>query len=191
MIKSSTLKYLVPILAMGLFVTGASAQVVAGLPAGTPTPSVPVLDVTGSYAGKRICYVCEFHNAPNVIAFFRDADEQTAELIVQLDKLYQQEKQRNFKAVAILVVGPDAKPWLEELSKSRKIEIPLVVLSKGPKDVGFRLYKLDAKVRNTFLVTRNRVVETNVSDIGSGDFDRVKQPTLSMLSKSKTAKSER
>jgi hypothetical protein len=185
MMKSSKFRCLAPMIAIGLFVTAAGAERVAGLAAGTPTPSVPVLDVTGKYAGKRICYVCEFQNDPNVIAFFRDADEQTAELIVQLDKLYRQEKKRNFKAVAILVPGPEAKLWLEELSKSRNIEIPLVVLAKGPKDVGFRLYKLDPQVRNTFLVTRNRVVDTNVSDIGTSGFDRVKQATLSMLTKSK------
>jgi rhodanese-related sulfurtransferase len=169
---------------------GARAEV-GGLAPGASTPSVPVLDVTGRYAGKRICYVCEFQNDPNVIAFFRDADEQTAELIVALDKLYRQEKARNFKAVAILTTGPDAKPWLEELRKSRNIEIPLVVLAKGQQDVGFRLYKLDPKVRNTFLVTRNRLVETNVSGIGSAAFDKVRQATLNMLTKSKASKTER
>jgi hypothetical protein len=188
MMKSSKFRWLAPVIAIGLFVTAAGAEVVSGLAAGTPTPSVPVLDVTGKYAGKRICYVCEFQNDPNVIAFFRDADQQTADLIVQLDKLYKQEKKSNFKAVAILVPGPDAKPWLEELGKSRNIEIPLVVLAKGPKDVGFRLYKLDPQVRNTFLVTRNRVVDTNVSDIGTSGFDRVKQATLGMLAKTPLSK---
>jgi hypothetical protein len=184
--KRSALSYLAAVLALGVFVTGARAQVVAGLAPGTPTPSVPVFDVTGPYAGKRTCYVCEFQNDPNVIAFFRDADEQTAELIVQLDKLYRQEKKRNFKAVAIIVSGHDAKPWLEELRKLRNIEIPLTVLHKGPKDVGVKLYKLDPQVRNTFLVTRNRVVDANVSDIAASGFDKVKQATLRTLTKSKT-----
>jgi rhodanese-related sulfurtransferase len=164
---------------------GPRAEVAAGLPPGAPTPSVPILDVTGTYAGKRTCYVCEFQNDPNVIAFFRDANDQTAELIVELDRLYRQEKTNAFKAVAILVPGPSAKPWLEELRKSRDIRIPLTVLASGPNDVGVRLYKLDPKVRNTFLVTRNRLVDANVSDIASADFDQVRQATLSMLTKSK------
>ena len=176
---------LAPILALGLVIAEPRAQVQAGLTPGTPTPSVPVLDVTGAYAGKRTCYVCEFKEDPNVLAFFRDANPETAELIVQLDKLYRQEKKRNFKAVAIVVSGPEAKPWLEELRKSRNIEIPLTVLNKGPKDVGVKLYKLDPQVRNTFLVTRNRTVDTNVSDIGATGFEKVRQATLSMLTKSK------
>jgi len=163
----------------------AVAGVVAGLAPGTPTPSVPILDVTGLYAGKRTCYVCEFQDDPNVIAFFRDTNEQTAELIVQLERLYQQEKAKKFKAVVILIPGPGAKPWLEALSKSRNIEIPLVVLAQGPKDIGYRLYNLNPKVRNTFLVTRKRAVEANVSDIGPADFEKVKQATLKMLTKNK------
>lgn len=188
MMRGATARWLAPILVLGLFVTGARAQAVSGLEPGTPTPSVPVFDVTGPYAGKRICYVCDFQNDPNVIAFFRDADQQTADLIVQLDQLYRQEKNRNFKAVAILVVGLEARPWLEELRKSRHIEIPLTVLYKGQKDVGIKLYKLDPKVRNTFLVTRNRTVGTNVSDIGPSGFDKVKQATSTMLAKPGSSK---
>jgi rhodanese-related sulfurtransferase len=167
---------------------GPRVEVAAGLPPGAPTPSVPILDVTGAYAGKRTCYVCEFQNDPNVIAFFREANDQTAELIVQLDKLYRQEKTKAFKAVAILVPGPSVKPWLQELRKSRNIEIPLTVLASGPNDVGVKLYKLDPKVRNTFLVTRNRIVDTNLSDIRPTEFNKVKQATVSMLTKSVATK---
>lgn len=170
---------------------GPRAEVATGLAPGAPTPSVPILDVTGSYAGKRTCYVCEFQNDPNVIAFFQDANDQTAELIVQLDKLYRQEKTKAFKAVVILVPGPTVKPWLQELKKSRNIEIPLAVLANGPKDVGVKLYKLDPEVRNTFLVTRNRLVEANVSDIAPTDFDQVEEATLSMLKNPVLAKSEK
>jgi superfamily I DNA/RNA helicase len=179
--KRAKVKLLAPLLATGLFAAGAWAGVVAGPEPGEPTLSVPVLDITGKYAGKRICYVCEFQDDPNVVAFFRDADEETAELIVQLDELYRQEKDRNFSAVAIIVAGPDAKPWLEELERTRNIEIPLTVLYRGPKDVGVRLYELNPEVRNTFLVTVNRLVDTNISDIGPGEFDEIRQATLAML----------
>lgn len=181
--KRSNIKWLAPMLAAGLLAAGAWAGEVAGPAPGKPTMSIPVLDVTGSYAGERICYVCEFNKDPNVIAFFRGADEQTAELIVQLDKLYRQERDRNFKAVAILIAGPDASPWLQELQQSRAIEIPLTVFARGPKDVGVRLYELDPEVHNTFLVTIDRFVQANVSDIGASEFDEVTQATLSMLAK--------
>jgi hypothetical protein len=184
--KRSKLKSVAVLLAATFSVPGAWAAVAAGLGPGTPTPSVPVLDVTGPYAGKKTCYVCEFQDDPNVIAYFRDADQNTADLIVQLDKLYRQEKNRKFKAVAILIAGPDAKTWLEELDKSHNIEIPLVVLARGPKDVGLKLYKLTPEVRNNFLVTLNRTVDSNFSDVEPSNFGAIKQATLSVLAKSKT-----
>ena len=65
-----------------------AAEIISGLPVGAITQSIPVSDVTGAYKGERICYVCEFDKAPDVLAFFRDASEATAKQIVQLNDLY-------------------------------------------------------------------------------------------------------
>jgi hypothetical protein len=159
----------------------ASAEVVSGLEVGTPTVSIPVLDVTGAYAGKRICYVCEFQDDPNVLAFFRDTGENTAALIIQLNELYLEHKDKNFKVVAAIVAGEEASPWLEALNAREEIEIPLVVLRRGPKDVAVRLYELNPDVENTFLVTVNRFVAANVSAIGPDQFGEVIDATAEML----------
>ena len=159
----------------------ARSEVVSGLDVGAPTVSIPVLDVTGPYKGQAICYVCEFQNDPNVLAFFRDTGESTAQLIVELNDLYLKNKDRNFKAVAMIIAGDTAKPWLEDLKASKKIEIPLVVLRRGPKDVAVRLYALNPAVENTFLVTVDRFVTANVNGIGPGDFGRVADATVTML----------
>jgi hypothetical protein len=158
-----------------------SAEVVSGLEAGAPTVSIPVLDVTGPYKGQPICYVCEFQDDPNVLAFFRDTGETTAELIVKLNELYLQNKDRNFKAVAMIIAGETAKPWLEELQASEHIQIPLVVLRRGPKDVAVRVYSLSPNVENTFLMTVNRFVAANVAGISADEFDRVADATATML----------
>ena len=161
--------------------TAALAEIVSGLEVGAPTVSIPVLDVTGDYAGQRICYVCEFQDDPNVLAFFRGTGDDTAALIIRLNELYLQHRDRNFKAVAAIVAGEEAAPWLEELSAREHIEIPLVVLRRGPKDVAVRLYALNPEVDNTFLVTVNRFVAANVSAIGPEEFDRVATATAEML----------
>jgi hypothetical protein len=158
------------------------AEVVSGLEIGAPTQSIPVVDVTGQYKGQRICYVCEFQDDPNVLAFFRDTGDDTADLILQLNELYVQNKDRNFKAVAAIIAGEEAKPWLEELNASADIEIPLVVLRRGPKDVAVRLYELNPEVENTFLVTVNRFVAANVSAIEPDQFGQVAEATAQMLS---------
>lgn len=162
------------------------AGVASGLDVGAPTVSIPVLDVTGAYKGQQICYVCEFQNDPNVLAFFRDTGDTTAALIVKLNDLYVKNKDRNFKAVAMIVAGDSAKPWLEELQAKKHLEIPLVVFRRGPKDVAARLYSLNPAVENTFLVTVDRFVTANVTGIGPDDFGRVADATSTMLAAQKS-----
>jgi len=154
---------------------------ISGLMIGAPTASIPVLDITGKYAGQRICYVCEFQDDPNVLGFFTDTSDETAELIVQLNDLYVRNKDTNFKAVAMIVAGESAADWLTDLGKSANIEIPLTVFKKGPKDLAVRLFELNPDVDNTFLVTVNRSVVTNVADISGSEFDRVSDATAQML----------
>jgi hypothetical protein len=154
---------------------------VSGLEIGAPTHSIPVLDITGAYKGARICYVCEFQDYPNVLAFFRETGVETAELILQLNDLYVENKARNFKAVAMIVAGEEATGWLEDLNESADIEIPLTVFKRGPRDVAARLYALNPDVENTFLVTVDRFVFANVADIGPDQFDRVVRASEDML----------
>jgi hypothetical protein len=169
---------------LGLLLLGAgwlAGQIRSGLPAGTFTESIPVTDVTGPYKGERVCYVCEFEEAPNVLAFFRETSPETAKLIVELNRLYLKNKSRNFQAVAMIIEGSDSKKWLENLNKTEKLEIPLTFFTKGPKDVAARVYKLNLEVKNTFLVTVNRTITGNVSDIGPAEFDQVIEATEEML----------
>jgi hypothetical protein len=159
----------------------ASAEVVSGLEVGTPTASIPVVDVTGAYAGDRICYVCEFQDDPNVLAFFRGTGDDTARLIVELNALYLARRDEGFKAVAMIVEGERSKAWLEALNETEQLEIPLTYFRRGPADVAARLYEIDPDVDNTFLVTINRFVAANVSAIEPDQFDQVIAATDEML----------
>ena len=161
--------------------TGFAADIVSGLAIGATTQSIPVMDVTGPYKGEKICYVCDFDKAPNVLAFFRDTSDATAKEIVQLNDLYVKNKSRNFKAVVMIVAGESSKKWLEELNRSRRLEIPLTFFAKGPKDVAARVYNLNPDVANTFLVTVDRSVVANISNIEPEQFNRVADAASEML----------
>ena len=161
--------------------TGFAAEIASGLAIGATTQTIPVTDVTGPYKGERICYVCDFDKAPNVLAFFRDTSDATAKEIVQLNDLYVKNKSRNFKAVVMVVAGESSKKWLEDLNRSTHLEIPLTFFTKGPKDVAARVYNLNPAAANTFLVTVNRSVVANISDIGPEQFDRVSGAASQML----------
>ena len=159
----------------------ALAAEISGPSIGTTTQSIPVMDVTGPYKGELTCYVCEFDKAPNVLAFFRDTSDGTAKQIVQLNELYLKNKSRNFHAVAMIIAGDSSKKWLEDLNRSNHIEIPLTFFRKGPKDPAARVYNLNPAVANTFLVTVNRSVVANISDVGPEQFNRVADAASEML----------
>jgi hypothetical protein len=159
----------------------ASADVVSGLEIGTPTASIPVVDVTGAYAGERICYVCEFQDDPNVLAFFRGTGDDTARLIVELNALYLARRDEGFRAVAMIVEGEASVAWLEALNEREQLEIPLTYFRRGPADVAARLYEINPEVDSTFLVTIDRFVVANVSGIEPDQFDRVVAAADAML----------
>ncbi len=57
----------------------------------------------------------------------------------------------------------------------------LTYFRKGPKDAAVRVYSLNPAVANTFLVTVNRSVVANISDIGPEQFSKVADATSEML----------
>lgn len=156
-----------------------NSGVTSSFKVGETTQSFTVYDVTGKYKGHRICYVCEYQDKPNIIGFFQKPDAKTAEFITKLNKLVKQD--RHLKAVAVIVSGMSAKPWLEKLSKEKGITFPLVVLKKGPKDLAVRLYRLNPKVDNVFLVNIDRKVMANISGIDTNDFQQVADAANKML----------
>lgn len=157
------------------------SDIVSGPAIGATTMSIPVSDVTGPYKGTLVCYVCDYDKAPDVLGFFRDTSDSTAKEIIQLNDLYLKNKSRNFHAVAMIIAGESSKQWLEDLNKSAHLEIPLTYFRKGPKDPAVRVYNLNPAVANTFLVTVNRSVVANISDIGPDQFNRVVDATSQML----------
>src|SRR5215469_12159493 len=179
--KINSLSNLAIACALGLGAAAFADEIVSGLAVGATTQTIPVTDVTGPYKGEKICYVCDFDKKPDVLAFFRDASEATAKQIIQLNDLYLKNKSRNFKAVAMIIAGESSKKWLEDLNRSAHIEIPLTYLTKGPKDVAVRVYNLNLAVANTFLITVNRSVVANISDIGPEQFNRVADAASEML----------
>ena len=154
-------------------------SVASGRAVGEITPSFVVLDVTGPHKGKPICYICEYGGAPTVIAFFQDTGEETASLVVKLNELAQQKN--TLKMVAVIISGPDRKPWLEKLAQEKGIKIPLVVFRKGKDDIAMKLYKLNAEAKNTVLVNINRKVSANLTNVGVENFKLVAEAASKIL----------
>lgn len=167
--------------------TATQPAITSGRQVGAVTPSFRVIDVTGKYKGQDTCYVCEYGTAPTIIGFFKDTGDQTADLIAKMDQLVQQQSAKNLKGVAVIIAGPDSKPWLEKLAQDKNIKIPLVYLANGPKDLGVRLYKINPQADNTILVNDNRQVVGNFVNVKPDDFQAVTDASSRMLETSKPA----
>jgi rhodanese-related sulfurtransferase len=161
--------------------TASSGPLTSGRPVGAVTPSFRVIDVTGKYKGQNTCYVCEYGEAPTILAFFDKPSDQAADLIVKLNKLVSTNSQKNLKGVVVMVNGEGSKPWLEKLAADKDIKIPMVYLLHGPKDLGVRLYKINTTANNTFLVNDKRTVQSNLVNVTDNSFNDVSDATTKML----------
>ena len=158
-----------------------SGPLTSGRPVGAVTPSFRVIDVTGKYKGQDTCYVCEYGEAPTILAFFDKPSDQAADLIVKLNKLVEGNSQKNLKGVVVMVNGEESKPWLEKLAADKGIKIPMVYLLHGPKDLGVRLYKINTAANDTFLLNNKRTVQTNLVNVTDNSFSEVSDATTKML----------
>jgi rhodanese-related sulfurtransferase len=159
----------------------ASGPLTSGRPVGDVTPSFRVVDVTGKYKGQQTCYVCEYGEAPTILAFFDKPSDQAAALIVKLNNLVSQNSQKDLKGVVVMVNGEESKPWLEKLAAEKGIHIPMVYLLHGDKDLGVRLYHINTQADNTFLVDNKRTVQTNLVNVTDNSFSEVAQATTKIL----------
>ena len=141
---------------------------VSGLAVGEMTPSFPVLAVTGTHKGKEVCYVCEFIGAPTILAFFRQTGDETASVAKELNELARRNK--DVRVVAIIIEGHGSQPWLEKFAQENSIAIPLTVLRNGKDDIAMKVYKLNANMNNTILMSVKRKVAANLVNVNAENF---------------------
>ena len=144
------------------------SKTVSGRAVGEMTPSFPVLDVTGPHKGKAVCYVCASKDAPTILAFFRQTGEEMASVVTKLNELARQNQ--DIRVVAVVIEGQDSQPWLEKFAQENGITIPLTVFRNGKDDVAMKLYKLNASINNTILVSVKRKVAANLVNVNAEHF---------------------
>jgi hypothetical protein len=144
------------------------SKTVSGLAVGEMTPSFPVLAVTGPHKGKEVCYVCEFIGAPTIFAFFRQTGDEMASVVKKLNELAR--RNQDIRVVAVVIEGQDSQPWLEKFAQENGITIPLTVFRNGKDDVAMKLYKLNANINNTILVSVKRKVAANLVNVNAEHF---------------------
>ncbi len=158
------------------------SKTVSGLAVGEMTPSFPVLAVTGPHKGKEVCYVCEFVGAPTIFAFFRQTGDEMASVVKKLNELAR--RNQDIRVVAIVIEGQDSQSWLEKFAQENGIAIPLTVFRNGKDDVAMKVYKLNASVNNTILMSVERKVAANLVNVNAENFKILTNTVFKMLRQS-------
>jgi hypothetical protein len=167
------------LIAFGAPCLAGQPKTVSGLAVGEMTPSFPVLAVTGPHKGKEACYVCEFIGAPTIFAFFRQTGDEMASVVTKLNELARRNK--DIRVVAIIIEGQDSQPWLEKFAQENSITIPLAVLRNGKDDIAMKVYKLNANMNNTILMSVERKVAANLVNVNAENFKMLAHTISKML----------
>jgi len=113
-----------------------SSEIQSGLELGSFAPAFDVLDITGPKKGTELCYRCRYGSRPVVNIFAREITPELTELIKNVDKQVDANKDKRMAAFVVFLSedGEAAEPKIKELADKNKIKIPLTLIknTKGP-----------------------------------------------------------
>ena len=90
-------------------------------------------------------------------------------------------KNKDIRVVAIIIEGQDSQPWLEKFAQENSITIPLTVLRNGKDDIAMKVYKLNANINNTILMSVKREVVANLVNVHAEHFTMLANTISKML----------
>jgi hypothetical protein len=118
-------------------------------------------DVTGKFAGERLCYVCHYGEGPVALVFARRIDEQLAALGGALDGWSDRHPgARAFVTLCSEDPEGDAEE-LQDLAQAHGLRLPLTLSAEG--EFGPHLYRLHPRVPVTVILYREKTVVRNLT----------------------------
>jgi hypothetical protein len=91
-----------------------------------------------------------------------------ASVVKELNELARRNK--DIRVVAIIIEGQESQPWLEKFAQEHSITIPLTVLRNGKDDIAMKVYKLNANINNTIMMSVKREVAANLVNVHAENF---------------------
>jgi hypothetical protein len=91
-----------------------------------------------------------------------------ASVVKELNELARRNK--DIRVVAIIIEGQESQPWLEKFAQENSITIPLTVLRNGKDDIAMKVYKLNANINNTIMMSVKREVAANLVNVNAEHF---------------------
>lgn len=102
----------------------------SGLQTGDLVGTFDVEDVTGPARGRSICYACRYGARPVINIFAREMTDQVATLITKIDRMINENQDKELKAFVVLLSDDPAKDrkTLIKLTQKHKIRnVPFTI----------------------------------------------------------------
>jgi len=157
---------LASVAAVGVIAASAYAAVVeSGLKLGAAPGPFQVVDVTGPFKGKQLCYRCRYGAAPVIAAFINGDATKAEKVVVDLQKIVDAHKAQGLKSFVVFMTGPESKDAILKIAATKKITIPLVFLPKGTKEDDIAAYNINPEAKNTVLMWKEVAVKGNFVNV--------------------------
>lgn len=172
---------------LGMTLVAASVMAVSafaaefGLKPGSTPGAFQVVDVTGPFKGKRLCYRCQYGLAPVMAAFINGDATKSADLIAKLQKIEDTNKEKGLKSFVVFMSGPELKDAIQKIAAEKKITIPLVFLPKGTSEGDIAAYKISPEAKNTILLWKGSNVKSNFVDVDTTKVASIEKAVDTML----------
>lgn len=105
----------------------------------------------------------------------------SAGLVDQIQKLTERHADKGLRAFVVYSGGPDTKPGIEQVTREKKITIPVTFLPAGRSSGSLRQYNISPEAKNTIMAYRNKTVAATFVNVDETSFAKVAEATEAML----------
>ena len=115
------------------------------------------------------------------MAFVKDDPAKAASLVAHIQKLTEENKDKNLRSFVVFVAGPELKDPLEKLAAEKKLTIPITFLPQGTSQPGLARYNINPEAKSTIMVYNRRKIHATFVNVDDKSFADVSKATGEML----------
>jgi hypothetical protein len=102
-------------------------------------------------------------------------------LVDQIQQLTQRHADQGLRAFVVYTAGSELKPAIEQVTREKKITIPVTYLPGGKDSPALKQYKINPEAKNTVLTYREKTVTATFVNVDPTTFPKVADATAAML----------
>jgi hypothetical protein len=110
-------------------------------------------------------------------------------LVDQIQTLTRRHADKGLRAFVVYTAGPEFKPAIEQVTREKKITIPVTYLPSGKASPALQQYKINPEAKNTILTYRDKTVTATFVNVDATTFPKVADAAAAMLTRTLSQRS--